>query len=316
MEEKKLYNGQILKEAFKSAEISLEKRIEELNCLNVFPVPDGDTGINMYLTMQSANSAVENLSSVSAAEISTKVARGALLGARGNSGVILSQILRGLAKWLEMRDQFTVKDFAQALQHGSETAYKAVASPVEGTILTVIREASEAALKKAGDGASLKQALTAISTQARRTVSFTPELLPALKEAGVVDAGGKGLFYIFQGMKEYVTQKTAQSVEPAIGRLKEQLITGTNHYGYDLQFLVEGEALPVEKMRATVETMGESVLVVGDDHLVRVHVHTHDPQAVMDYCSSQGSLKDIISDNMDEQVENFNQRKSANIAHK
>jgi DAK2 domain fusion protein YloV len=308
------YDGQTLKEAFKSAELSLEKQIDELNSLNVYPVPDGDTGINMFLTMQSANSALENLSIASAAEISAKVARGALLGARGNSGVILSQILRGFAKGMETKTSFTPLDFGRALHKGSDVAYKALITPVEGTILTVMKEASEIALKKAAQGASLKGTLTAVSAQARKTVDNTPELLPALKDAGVVDAGGKGLFYIFRGMRDSISQKKMQLEEPAYSQNKAGAVAHSGQYGFDLQFLIEGENLQVEEMRAKVEAMGESVLVVGDDHLVRVHIHTHSPQSVMDYCSLKGSLKDIVSENMDTQVENFNKRKSANTA--
>ena len=140
--DERVYDGQILKEALKSAEVLLETRIEEINSLNVYPVPDGDTGINMYLTLQSATEAVKDLSTTSAAEVSSKAAMGALLGARGNSVVILSQILRGLAKGLEMKKNFSVFDFAQALHNASETAYKSLEAPVEWTILTVIREAS------------------------------------------------------------------------------------------------------------------------------------------------------------------------------
>jgi DAK2 domain fusion protein YloV len=299
------YDGQTLKEAFKSAELSLEKQIDELNSLNVYPVPDGDTGINMFLTMQSANSALENFSIASAAEISAKVARGALLGA---------QILRGFAKGMETKTSFTPLDFGRALHKGSDVAYKALITPVEGTILTVIKEASEIALKKAAQGASLKGTLTAVSTQARKTVDNTPELLPALKDAGVVDAGGKGLFYIFRGMRDSISQKKMQLEEPAYNQNKAGAVARSGQYGFDLQFLIEGENLQVEEMRAKVEAMGESVLVVGDDHLVRVHIHTHSPQSVIDYCSLKGSLKDIVSENMDTQVENFNKRKSANTA--
>lgn len=310
MADNRQYDGQVLKQALKSAEILLEKRIEELNSLNVFPVPDGDTGINMYLTLQSATSAVENLDTSSAAEISARAARGALLGARGNSGVILSQILRGLAKGLEMKEKFTAFDFAQAMRHASETAYKALAQPVEGTILTVIREASEAAVEQAKKGANLKQTMSSIVKQAKDAVARTPELLPRLKEAGVVDAGGKGLFYIFQGMKNFFTSQLPEQTKESTRRGKVTIASRTGSYGYDLQFLVEGTDLPVAEMRSKVETMGESVLVVGDEQLVRVHIHTYHPQEVMDYCAKFGTLKDVSSQNMDEQVEKFKKRRA------
>jgi DAK2 domain fusion protein YloV len=303
--EEAVYDGQDLKQAYKSAELVLEKRIDEVNALNVFPVPDGDTGINMYLTFQSANEAVKDSLSISAAEISAKAAMGALLGARGNSGVILSQILRGIAKGLESKEKFTAIDFALALQHASEAAYKSLAEPVEGTILTVIREAAERAMQQANKGGNLKQTLTAATSQARLTVIRTPEMLPILKEAGVVDAGGKGLFYVFQGMKNVIVQKMNPVEGYKAVRHKAEMIVQETVYGYDLQFLIEGKKLPIEEIRDTVSSLGESVLVVGDQSLVRVHVHTHDPQKVMDYCACQGKLKDIINDNMDVQVDKF-----------
>lgn len=299
------YDGQTLKQALKSAEEHLEKRIEEINALNVFPVPDGDTGINMYLTLQSATEAVKDLSTTSAAEISAKAARGALLGARGNSGVILSQILRGIAKGLEMKERFSTFDFAQALRHASDTAYRAVAHPVEGTILTVIREASEAAMQQVERGANLKQTMTAIVSQARDSVTKTPELLPKLKEAGVVDAGGKGLLYVFQGMKSFISQKMIQLEGHKTASRRARLSAVEGGYGFDLQFLVEGDNLLLEEMREKIGGMGESVLVVGDKHLIRVHVHTREPQPVLDYCSARGNLKDIVMENMDEQARKF-----------
>ncbi|RJQ38368.1 MAG: DAK2 domain-containing protein, partial [Dehalococcoidia bacterium] len=206
-------DGKTFIRALKAAERLLEKRIEEINAINVFPVPDGDTGINMYLTLQAANAAAENLATSSAAEVTAKVARGALLGARGNSGVILSQILRGIARGLEMKERFSPADFANALRCASETAYRAVANPTEGTILTVMREASEVAAKQVARGANLKQIITTVTAHAEDTVRRTPELLPKLKEAGVVDAGGKGLFYIFVGMKQAITRRTKRHEE-------------------------------------------------------------------------------------------------------
>jgi DAK2 domain fusion protein YloV len=304
------YDGQTLIQALKSAETILEKKIEEINDLNVFPVPDGDTGINMYLTVQSATAAVAGLATNSAAEISAKAARGALLGARGNSGVILSQILRGIAKGLEMKERFSAFDFAHALHLASETAYKAVTQPVEGTILTVIREASEAAIKRAERGANLKQTITAIVSQARDTVMHTPELLPKLKEAGVVDAGGKGLMYFFLGMKDYISRGMTQMEERSPSR-KATVVAEQGGYGFDLQFLLEGDNLAIDEIREKICSMGESVLVVGDAHLIRVHAHTPEPQAVLDYCSSVGTLRDIIQEDMDGQVEEFKANKQS-----
>lgn len=302
-----LYDGQVLKQALISAETGLEKRIEEINLLNVFPVPDGDTGINMYLTLQSANEAVKNLDTKSASEISGKAAMGALLGARGNSGVILSQILRGLAKGLNDKETFSAVDFANALNYASETAYKSLSEPVEGTILTVVREAAETAMMQAKKGGNLAQTLRAATTQAKDTVNRTPDMMPLLKEAGVVDAGGKGLFYVFQGMRNFIVQNMnpVKGYKAAKSRVKISNNKTETVYGYDLQFLIEGENLPINDIRDKINTLGESVLVVGDDSLIRVHVHTKVSQKVMDYCAAFGTLKDIINDNMDDQVEDF-----------
>jgi DAK2 domain fusion protein YloV len=304
-----LYDGQIYKQALKSAEVQLEKRIDELNALNVFPVPDGDTGINMYLTIKAAATEVENTTATSIGEVSAKAARAALLGARGNSGVILSQILRGMAKTLEMKEHCTSFDFAQALRNASDTAYRSIAKPVEGTILTVIREAAEAAHKQAERGASIKQTLVAVARQAQDTVKKTPELLPQLKEAGVVDAGGKGLYYVFLGMKQFFSGKV---IEAATKRSVTKLsaISNTRKYGFDLQFLIEGQHLPLEKIREVLLNMGDSVLVVGDEQLIRVHIHTKDTQAVLDFCTRNGLLRDVTQEDLDDQAARFLSSKS------
>jgi uncharacterized protein len=316
MTEETRYDGRDLKQAYKSAESVLEKRIDEINALNVFPVPDGDTGINMFLTLQSANESVNNLTSKSASEIASKAAMGALLGARGNSGIILSQILRGIAQGLESKDEFSALDFALALQEASKLAYSSLAEPLEGTILTVIREAAEKALLQAQEGGSLKQTLRAATSQARQAVIRTPEMLPSLKEAGVVDAGGKGLFYFFQGMKNVIVQKmnTVKSYQAVRRRTRtaSQPVT----FGYDLQFLIEGDNLPVTEIREKVTLLGNSVLVVGDPHLIRVHVHTHSPQEVIDYCAGKGRLKDLVKDNLDVQVKNYRNGHKHRPAHK
>jgi uncharacterized protein len=298
-----VYNGQSLKLAFKSAEDVLERKVDEVNSLNVFPVPDGDTGINMYLTLQSANEAIKNNDSLSAAEISSKAAMGALLGARGNSGVILSQIMRGLAKGMENKETFTATDFAKALTNASDTAYKSLSEPVEGTILTVIREAAARATIQAEKGGDLAQVMRAATHQAKNTVSHTPDLLPTLKEAGVVDAGGKGLFYFFQGMKNFMVQNMNPVKGYKAARRRVNMPKVETVFGYDLQFLLKGENLPIDKIRENILTLGESVLVVGGENLIRVHIHTKVSRKVMDYCEKYGVLSDIINDNMDDQVE-------------
>ena len=202
-------DGPGLKRALEAAKAKLEEHIDEVNALNVFPVPDGDTGINMFLTMESAVEAMNKSEDTSAAAISASAARGALMGARGNSGVILSQILRGISKGIGDRKTFSSPDFAYALHIASDEAYKVVASPVEGTILTVIREASEAASRTAARGVGFARTMMSVVSRARKTVERTPEMLPVLKEAGVVDAGAKGLYYVFEGMKNSICRKPA-----------------------------------------------------------------------------------------------------------
>ncbi|MFC1946043.1 DAK2 domain-containing protein [Chloroflexota bacterium] len=303
------YDGQTLKKALRSAEVLLETKIEELNALNVFPVPDGDTGINMYLTLRSASEAVAELETDSAAEVAAKAARAALLGARGNSGVILSQIIRGLAKGLEAKERFSADDFAQSTRCAADTAYKAIAKPVEGTILTVIREAADAAARLMGQKSSLKDTLAAMTKQAAQTVLHTPELLPLLKEAGVVDAGGQGLYYVLHGMTEYAATEQPTAVtpetEPAVTVAETQ-----DSYGFDLTFLIEGRDMGADVLRNEVGQFGESVVVVGDENLIKVHIHTQQPQAVLDHCAALGSLKDVELENMDEQVARFQEKSS------
>jgi DAK2 domain fusion protein YloV len=298
----KKYDGRLLKQYLKSAEQVLEKQIDELNALNVFPVPDGDTGINMFLTLQAATAAVDSVHTLSASEISAKAARGALIGARGNSGVILSQILRGIAKGLEMKERFSAFDFAEAIHCASETAYKSIARPVEGTILTVVREASEAAINQAKKGANLGQTIAAMASRAYESVKRTPDLLPVLKEAGVVDAGGKGLWYVFMAMHDVNSQQPSGQSETSDSTVLSQ--EGMD-YGYVLQFLITGVNLPIEALREKLNGMGTSLQVVGDEQMLRVLVHTHDTRSILDYAATYGTLKNIDIAEQAEQVKRF-----------
>ena len=295
-------DGQDLKRAFEAAKVQLEQHIDEVNALNVFPVPDGDTGINMFLTMKSAVEAMEKSEDTSAAAISASAARGALLGARGNSGVILSQILRGIAKGIEERKSFSSRDLANALHIASEQAYKVVANPVEGTILTVIREASEAASKTAERSTSFAHTMMSVVSRAKRTVARTPEMLPVLKEAGVVDAGAKGLYYVFEGMKDSICRKPARRFAKKASSQVPSTQEKERVYGFDVQFMLQGENLPLEEIRSKVEASGECPLVVGDESLLRVHVHTPNPDNILDYARSKGTLTDIVVEDMDQQV--------------
>jgi len=303
-------SGQDLKRALEKAKLYLEKHIDEVNALNVFPVPDGDTGINMFLTMEAAVEAMDNSKDTSAASVSSAAARGALMGARGNSGIILSQILRGIAKGLEDKYTFSFHDFAGALSIASEQAYEVVANPVEGTILTAIREASETASRTVKKGTSFTHAIGSVVTQVKRTVKKTPDMLPVLKEAGVVDAGAKGLYYFFKGMESAVCRKHA---ETEIDKTPLKVTTNTEKertYGFDVQFMIQGENLPFKEIRDKVADSGECPLVVGDESLIRVHVHTLNPDDILNYARSKGTLKDIVVEDMDLQVQEKIERKA------
>jgi len=303
-------DGQALKEALKAAKAQLEQHIDEVNALNVFPVPDGDTGINMFLTMESAVEAMEKSQDTSAAAISASAAKGALLGARGNSGVILSQILKGIAKGIGERKSFSSLDLARALHIASEEAYRVVINPVEGTILTVIREASEAASSTAKRGDSFAHTMVSVVSRAKKTVKRTPEMLPVLKEAGVVDAGAKGLYYILEGMKDSICRKTAHRGAKKSPSQVPSAKENERTYGFDVQFMLQGKNLPFEEIRDTVVASGECPLVVGDESLIRVHVHTLNPDNILNYARSKGTLTDIIVEDMDLQV----REKTTNIS--
>lgn len=303
VKEKEL-DGQDLKRMLESAKLCLEQHIDEVNALNVFPVPDGDTGINMFLTMESAVEAVNKLGNASATAVADSAARGALFGARGNSGVILSQILRGIAKGIQERKSFSTLDFANALHIASEEAYKVVAEPVEGTILTAIREAAEAASRAAERGVSFAHTITSVVSRTKKTVEKTPEMLPLLKEAGVVDAGAKGLYYVFEGMKDSICRK--QPVRRLTKKLPSKISSTKQKekvYGFDVQFMIQGQNLPVEEIRNAVIAAGECPIAVGDENLLRVHVHTMTPDDILKYARTKGEVIDIVVEDMDLQVQ-------------
>ena len=300
-------DGQSLKRALQAAGRWLEKHAAAVNALNVFPVPDGDTGTNMLLTMNAALAEIERSPEDSVSAIAQAVAHGALMGARGNSGVILSQILRGFARSLNGKEVFTTQEFAQAAQEASKTAYQGVVKPVEGTILTVVREAARAAQEAAAHTMDIVEVLSHVVETARATNALTPELLPVLKEAGVVDAGGQGLVYLLEGALRYLRGESVDvdTEMEAVVDLKPTLGAGEEGYGYDVQFLIKGEGLNVDEIRRTIDAMGESTLVVGDATTVKVHVHVHDPGIPISYGVSQGVISDVVVENMDEQYQGF-----------
>jgi DAK2 domain fusion protein YloV len=300
-------NGQGLKRALYAARQWLEKHAAAVNALNVFPVPDGDTGTNMLLTMNAALAEIERSPEDSVSAVAHAVAHGALMGARGNSGVILSQIFRGFARSLDDRPTFSAREFAVAAQEACDTAYKGVVKPVEGTILTVAREAARAAREAADRTDDVVELLARVVEAAETTNALTPELLPVLKEAGVVDAGGQGLVYILEGALRCLRGESVEMdvTMDAVVDLKSTLGAGQVGYGYDVQFLIQGTSLDVDEIRRRIDAMGESTLVVGDQRLVKVHVHVQDPGIPISYGVSQGVIGDVVVENMEDQYQDF-----------
>lgn len=301
----KQLDGYEIKRIFGAGAEWLERHAPYVNSLNVFPVPDGDSGTNMLLTMQAAIQEIERSPSHSAGEICAALAHGALLGARGNSGVILSQIIRGFARAVDGRATINTRDFAVAMVEGSRTAYKGVVKPVEGTILTVIREAADASARAAEASDVFVYVLEETVEAAQLAVQKTPQLLPVLKEAGVVDAGGQGLLVILEGCLKYLKGEPLETLIPGAAAEHLEQISREEGWGYDIQFHIRGHRLLVEEIRARISSMGESALVVGDDTLVKVHVHALNPGDIIKYGAEQGSLVNIIVENMQEQYVDF-----------
>ncbi|MEL1134145.1 DAK2 domain-containing protein [Desulfitobacterium sp. THU1] len=288
---------------------ALERKKHDVDALNVFPVPDGDTGTNMNFTIQSAVKDAEKTSGASVAEVATAVSMGSLMGARGNSGVILSQLLRGIAKGLEGHKEASGQQVAQALQVGVDTAYKAVMKPVEGTILTVAREVAKGAQNSAKHGATPLQILKDAYVRGQLTLDKTPDMLPVLKQAGVVDAGGQGFLIILSGwIAALEGQEFEEEIVPATLQAEPQMTRGITavenlEFPYCTEFLVKGQNLRVEKIRGDLAASGDSLLVVGTEEVVKIHVHVKNPGKILDYAVQWGSLHQVAIHNMLEQNE-------------
>ncbi len=309
-------DGARLAAFFRHGSDYLGQHKEAINALNVFPVPDGDTGINMYLTVSSAGAKLpQDPAGIPVGKIAADFAQGTLMGARGNSGVILSQIFRGLASSLAGKDSAGPAELAAALQKGSDIAYKSVMKPVEGTILTVYREFAAAALRAAEKKADILEMLGQALKAGEKALANTPNLLPVLKEAGVVDAGGKGLLCFMEGglaglaegrlpirvptaAPAPVTPAPAAKIPPQEAAAEEAIA-----FTYCTQLLVKGEHLPIDQIRERLsqDPPGDSLLVVGDESLIKIHFHNNHPGQVLEYCAGFGSLHDIIIDNMRDQ---------------
>src|SRR5579875_2620518 len=306
-----IFDGQELKKAVLAGHAWLERHREAINNLNVFPVPDGDTGTNMSLTMRAATKEISDADDTAACVIAEKLSRGALMGARGNSGVILSQILRGLSNGLGDKATLTAADFATAMQAAARAAYQAVKTPIEGTILTVVREAAEAAHQSATRGADLATLFDDTVKAAKATVARTPDLLPKLKESGVVDAGGMGLTTILEGMSRYLRGDSIELFpREASATTAEHFHKGNvqieEEFGYEVVFMLHGENLDIDRIRDTITAMGGvSTVVAGDSKLLKLHTHTPTPGKILDYGVSLGSLEDINIENLQEQSLNY-----------
>lgn len=308
-----VFDGQDLRKAMLAGASWLEEHREAINALNVFPVPDGDTGSNMSATMQAAVRDIKTSTESLAGVVAAKIAHGALLGARGNSGVILSQILRGLAQGLDKKTTFTASDLANAFQEASRLAYRAVIKPVEGTILTVVRETAEATKQSAERGDDLVGLMQEAVIAARQSVARTPDLLPTLKQAGVVDSGGQGFCTILEGIWRYIRGEagitistgTLQDAPIQLGleeHIKKGRVTVEEEFGYEVVFLLYGRELDVERIRQTIIDMGGvSTVVAGDETLLKIHTHTAEPGKMLDYGVSLGSLMDINIENLQAQ---------------
>ena len=290
----------------------LARHKEEVNDLNVFPVPDGDTGINMYLTINSAAKNIAGREYVGVGELGADFAMGALMGARGNSGVILSQIFRGFSQSMSGKKTLAATDLAQALQKGVDLSYKSVMKPVEGTILTVFREFAAAAAKKAKPGADIIEMLRYALGEGQKALDATPALLPVLKEAGVVDAGGQGLLLIMEGGLKALAGESIEVFAPAQSQTGESSsetppAAAEIEYTFDIQLLIKGQDIPLEQIRGRLSKTppGDCLLVVGTPEVVKIHFHSNLPWQVLEYAAHFGSLHDIVIENMRDQQEHF-----------
>ena len=308
----KTIDGKTLKEMFVSASNNLYNHYPEVDALNVFPVPDGDTGMNMSMTMTNGAKFVKDIESDDAYQVANTFAKGLLMGARGNSGVITSQIFRGFAQALEGKKSATAIQLAEALKNGAKVAYKAVIRPVEGTILTVVRESSAAVDEFVEASTTIEEVFEKLVSEAKKSLKRTPDLLPVLKEVGVVDSGGAGLVKIFEGMLSFLKGKFIEreenasqekaKVESPIGDMDQD-----EEFGYCTEFIMrlgpadEKEKFEEQAFKATLVERGNSIVVVRDDDIVKVHIHTLNPGNILTFAQSYGEFVTIKVENMSEQ---------------
>ena len=301
-------DGQALKALFSAGLERLSNNVALINQLNVFPVPDGDTGVNMYHTLKRAYEEITPIESENVSVIADRFASGALMGARGNSGTILSQLLKGFAEGLDRAQSLTPPLLLQACQSAVTCAYLSVSDPAEGTILTVAREATEHLQNSSKEGAMLEDMLDTLIVAARASLKNTPNLLPILKEAGVVDAGGMGLLCFLQGMQDGEGEIADEAETVISTEIHDMPATSavSGSYGYDVQFLMIGEGMDIAQVRRVLESLGWSVIVVGDEGTIKVHIHVDNPAIPLDYAIKSGAqLDDIVVENMQLQYESY-----------
>lgn len=300
------------REMFVSGANNLQNSKDLVDKLNVFPVPDGDTGTNMSLTISYAMKELEKVGEDDITKIAKALSKGSLMGARGNSGVILSQIIRGIGKSVEGKEKLSTVDLAKALKGGSDTAYKAVIKPVEGTILTVIRETAEYAVKLAKRENNIEKFLGKVVREANVSLENTPNLLKNLKDAGVVDSGGKGLTLILEGFYLAIVGKPVVPATAEKAELKNVSLSSADNtstedikFGYCTEFILESDKIDDAGIRDIMLNYGDSLAVVGDEGVIKVHVHTNEPGNVLQEALKYGQLLTIKIENMRMQHENI-----------
>ena len=321
-------NGYLLRDLAQAALAAISTNQNQLNALNVFPVPDGDTGTNMFLTMRGIADDMSQNATADVPASSEALARAAILGARGNSGLIMSQLFRGLRDALTDADEVNGQNFARGISLAAQMAYEAVPNPVEGTMLTVLRESGDAALKTADGGAPLADVIEATAIQAMDTTERTPELLEVLKEAGVVDSGGLGLAIMFLGMSQRIRGEGDGAINVPAPGVDANLVgdegvvvhadalqmAEEEAWGYCTSFAIEGDGFAVTDLTEAFSNIGRSTVVTGDETLVKVHVHMEDPGQALSLAHGLGIISNVSVQNMDAQATEWAENRRADAA--
>lgn len=311
---KDFLNAEDMCRMFFAAANQLLKQRDQINALNVFPVPDGDTGTNMYLTLKSSVDELSAIDHFTVGKVTSAVSMGALMGARGNSGVILSQLFRGFDRQMDNKEKINTGEYAKAMQEGVNAAYKAVMRPTEGTILTVAKEAAKEALANARSHKDFVSFFELIVKKSEEALQKTPSQLPVLKQAGVVDAGGAGLLAIYQGFLQGITGKGGENElpveekpQPSSPTVAQSVLTNSAdiEFGYCTEMIILGENMDQDRLLQELTPLGDSLMVVGDQKVLKVHVHTNHPGKALEFALGMGNLSRIKVENMREQHHNL-----------